>query len=130
MDKSTQDKGKGFIFEVIVFIVIIAVAIMSLPNGSVDNQTVSNSSTSSSSAVSNSSWDASVYQVKNYIKNNAKDPKSIEYIEWSSVVKNSNNNYTVRVKYRAKNSFGAFTVENKLFTLDSSGNVMGFKDFS
>ena len=39
------------------------------------------------SAPTNSGWDSSVYQVKDYLKLNMKDPDSLQYIEWSKVVK-------------------------------------------
>jgi hypothetical protein len=82
----------------------------------------------SNSTGSNSSFDA-VSQVNYFIKQNAKDPKSVDYIGWSKVLKETNGNFTVRVKYRAKNSFGGYAVENKLATLNSSGDVIGFIDF-
>jgi len=68
--------------------------------------------------VQNSSWDGSVYQVKMYLKDNLKDPKSVEYIEWSDVIKEGKY-YIVRCKYRARNSFGGYTIENKLFYIDA-----------
>jgi len=67
--------------------------------------------------VENSGWDASVYQVKTYLKENLKDPKSIEYIEWSNVVR-SDDYYMVRCKYRARNSFGGYVIENKIFFIN------------
>ena len=79
--------------------------------------------------VINSAWDGSVYQVKSWLKDNLKDPKSLEFIEWDYVHKNANGSFTVRVKYRAKNSFGGYAVENKLVTLDASGNVINFVDY-
>lgn len=73
--------------------------------------------------VENSPWDASVYQVRKYLKKNLKDPKSYEGIEWSEAQK-IDNGYMVRHKYRAKNSFGGYTIENQIFYLDSKGNVV------
>ena len=72
--------------------------------------------------VKNSSWDGSVSQVKSYLKSNLKDPKSYEGIEWSKVSKTSDG-YMVRHKYRAKNSFGGYVVENQVFYLNNKGNV-------
>jgi predicted nucleic acid-binding Zn ribbon protein len=79
--------------------------------------------------VRNSSWDSSVSQVRVWLKENLNDPKSLEFIEWSKVVKNGNGSFKVRVKYRAKNSFGGYIVNNQVITLDASGNVINFKDF-
>ena len=80
--------------------------------------------------VSNSELDASVWQVESYLKSNyLKDPDSYEAIEWSAVVidstkKEGNYKYFVRHKYRARNSFGGYVIENKVFYLDSSGTVI------
>lgn len=79
--------------------------------------------------VENSPWDGSVYQVKNHLKNNLKDPDSYEGIEWSTVVE-TKNGYTVRHKYRAKNSFGGYVVENQIFYLDFKGNVISVSSTS
>ena len=74
--------------------------------------------------IQNSVWDGSVYQVKNYLKRSLKDPDSYEGIEWSNVIENSNGTYTVRHKYRARNSFGGMVFENWMFVLDEHGNVI------
>lgn len=74
-------------------------------------------------AVYNSPADASVRQVRDYLRQNLKDPSSIEYIEWSRVMP-TDNGYLVSVKYRAKNSFGGYVVEQNTFILDKSGGVI------
>ncbi len=74
--------------------------------------------------VHNSAWDGSVYQVEDYLKKALKDPDSYEGIEWSNVIKNSDGTYSVRHKYRARNSFGGMVVENWVFVLDEYGNVI------
>lgn len=79
--------------------------------------------------VENSSWDASVKQVKAFLSQNAKDASSIEYLEWSPVQKTNNGGFAVRVKFRAKNSFGAYVLENKFFVLSSQGQVISVSDF-
>jgi tRNA G10 N-methylase Trm11 len=78
--------------------------------------------------VYNSSWDSSVRQVKDYLQNNLKDPKSFEAIEWSKVAK-TDSGFMVRCKYRAKNSFGGYGIENKIFLLDRSGRVLSVFDY-
>ena len=78
--------------------------------------------------VENSSIDGSVSQVKRYLKNNLKDPDSYEGIEWSDVVE-TDNGYTVRHKYRAKNSLGGYVVENQIFYLDLQGNVKSVSSY-
>jgi hypothetical protein len=37
------------------------------------------------------------------------------------------NGYVVRHKYRAKNSFGGYIIENQKFYLDFKGNVIGIE---
>ena len=93
-------------------------------NGEIDSQP---HSTSGGEAVTNSQWDASVWQVKSWLNANLKDPDSLEYLEWSAVVETSDG-YIVRVKYRAKNSFGGYVLSNQKFSLDSAGNVTGVVD--
>lgn len=75
--------------------------------------------------IENSSWDGSVRQVELYLKANLKDPDSYQSIEWSRVVKTDKGGFFVRHKYRAKNSFGGFVIEEKIFTMDAQGNVTG-----
>lgn len=73
--------------------------------------------------ITNSSYDASVSQVKDYLKKNLKDPKSYEGIEWSKV-KEEPDGYSVYHKYRAKNSLGGYVIEAQIFYLDYGGNVV------
>lgn len=73
--------------------------------------------------ITNSAWDGSVWQVKKYLKKTLKDPDSYESIEWSTVSE-KNDLYQVRHKYRAKNSFGGYIIEECVFTLDREGNVV------
>lgn len=73
--------------------------------------------------VENSVLDGSVRQVEKYLKASLKDAKSYKGIEWSKVIE-TERGYSVRHKYRAKNSLGGFVIENKLFYLDFKGNVL------
>lgn len=78
--------------------------------------------------VRNSTLDASVYQVKIFLKRTLKDPGSYESIEWSSV-QQVGDKFIVRHKYRAKNSFGGFVVENQIFTINTNGDIVNVVDF-
>ena len=82
----------------------------------------------SGGSVIQSSWDGSVSQVKAWLKENAKDPDSIQFIEWSPLEK-VESGYRVRVKYRGKNGFGGYEIEEKVFIMDLRGNVLAFKTF-
>lgn len=93
-------------------------------------ESVGSSSSSSTKAsvshetVVNSAWDGSVYQVERYLKRNLKDPDSYQGIEWSRVAPSDDGGYYVRHTYRAKNGFGGYVIENKVFYLSSQGNVL------
>ena len=96
----------------------------------------SKKSSSTKEVVYNSEWDASVQQVVDYLKNNyLNDPDSYQSISWSAVVKLNNAKeigfacYQVRHKYRAKNGFGGYVTEEKLFKLDYQGNVVEVRDW-
>ena len=82
--------------------------------------------------VYNSALDGSVYQVKQWFKENLKDPNSFEAIEWGQVVNVENLNlphkFIVRCKYRAKNSFGGYEIGHKIFYLDRLGNIVSVID--
>lgn len=63
-----------------------------------------------------SSFDNSVNEVKRYLNANLKDPKSTEYIAWSPVTLVDVKGiyfWEVSVKYRSKNSFGGYVIDQK-----------------
>lgn len=82
-----------------------------------------NGPSSPSTSVRNSAYDGSVSQVSRWIRDNAKDPESVDFIEWSPVAKQGSGSM-VRVKYRAANSFGGMVIEEKIFVMDGAGNVV------
>ncbi|NLI36932.1 MAG: hypothetical protein GX416_10530 [Bacteroidales bacterium] len=110
---------KGWIITIIVIIVLWIIG------ASIDNS----NNFSTNQKVENSPYDASVSQVVQYLKDNLKDPDSYSGVEWSSVIKTDDGGYYVRHKYRAKNSFGGYALENKVFYLDSKGNVINVIDY-
>ena len=67
--------------------------------------------------------------VRTYLMNTLKDPGSYQDIEWSPVGKNDAGRYYIRHKYRAKNSFGGYVVEEKIFYLDDNFRVVGSQDY-
>jgi hypothetical protein len=79
--------------------------------------------------VESSAWDGSVWQVKQWLKDNLKDPKSLDIMEWSKLVEEPDGNLAVRVKYRAKNSFGGYVIENKVVRLSRNGDILGVYEF-
>lgn len=120
--KNTQNYNNIIIFCVILMLIFAIMPII-FPSESSSNKT------SSHKIVEGSGWDGSVWQVKSWLKSNLKDPSSVKYIEWSNVNDEENGGFSVRVKYRAKNSFGGYSIENKIFYLNSSGNVTYYVDY-
>lgn len=55
-----------------------------------------------------------------------KDPDSYESIGWgpSGIYMKENNTYFMMHKYRARNSFGGYVVENPMFILNANGDVI------
>jgi len=126
--------GGGFIVFLILLIFIAAITGNMKEHGSVSAKKTRKSEVRQPTekkerdVVYNSGWDASVYQVEDYLKQNLKDPESLECIEWSEVQKNDYG-FMVRCKYRAKNSFGGYVVNNQLFYLDKKGKVFNVKEW-
>lgn len=65
------------------------------------------------------------YSAEAVLKENLRDPSSLEIININSVPQNlpGKNGFVVYIKYRAKNGFGGYTIEEKYFTADSEGNL-------
>lgn len=77
--------------------------------------------------IANSEWDGSVSQVKDWMRENLKDPDSVQYISWGKVENGPDGTKSVVVKYRAKNSFGGYDIETTAFSLDPhDGHVIAF----
>jgi len=109
-----RNGGCGCLFLIIIIGIFIGFIINTDPETNIQK-------TQSVSIPSNSEWDGSVRQVKTWLKDNLKDPKSIEYIDWSPVSKWAQG-YKVRCKYRSKNSFGGYVINNHLFYIQYNEN--------
>lgn len=64
-----------------------------------------------------------VNNVNLYYKKNLKDPGSYQSIEWSPLVREDGKKM-IRNRYRAKNSFGAYTIHDTIFTLNENNDVI------
>ena len=73
--------------------------------------------------VRNNRFDNSVEQVKQYLQKTIENRNSLEFIEWSKVQKYYDT-YTVRCKYRVKNTNGVYETKDMIFNLDLEGNVI------
>lgn len=108
-------KNQGYWLIAVVVIILAVIGVLSKNN-------------QSNSTVQNNAFDGSVYQVEQYLKSNfLKDPDSYKGIEWSKVneVSGESYKYWVRHRYRAKNSFGGYVTEDKIFYLNADGDVIG-----
>lgn len=127
--KTTKNRRKNNNFGYLIVIIIALIFGLNVIMNADDRK----SNTEKSEIVSNSEYDASVYQVENYLKTEyLRDPDSYQSIEWSKVQKDKskpNYKYYVRHKFRAKNGFGGYVVEEKIFYLDQFGNVVSFEDY-
>lgn len=64
-----------------------------------------------------SPWDGITAEANAYLKRNLKDYRSMELIECSDAITWGENAWAQRVKYRAKNSFGGYVIENQIFVI-------------
>lgn len=73
-----------------------------------------------------------IFSIEYYLKTKyLRDPDSYQYIESSKAVLSGNvqNKYIVDFTFRAKNAFGGYVIEEKIFTLDIEGNVVDMQNF-
>lgn len=71
-----------------------------------------------------------VVNIRLFLKNRyLKDPGSYDGMEWgpSGIYMKENNTYFMMHKFRAKNSFGGYVVENPMFILNEQGEVLDVK---
>lgn len=76
-----------------------------------------------------SAWDGSVAEVKTYLNEHLRDPKSVEYIQWyPPVLEDTAQGYRwyLKVKYRSKNAFGGYVIETGVAYIRHNA-VVGFK---
>lgn len=111
-EKQNQKRGAIGCLSIIAIIVLVAVFAPSTPE----------------SAEKRMKYSAQA-GVEVYLKSNLKDPGSLDFIEWSPVVKEENGKFSIRAKYRAKNSFGGYVVNNMIFQMDSTGSVEQVSEF-
>lgn len=67
-----------------------------------------------------SSWDGSVRDVVNAVKNNLRDPSSFEHIETKLSPVLSGDRQIITMKYRAKNGFGGINIESVVVLIKHS----------
>lgn len=72
------------------------------------------------------SFDGSVSQVQEYLWRTLNDANSYEAVQWFNLV-NPDGTFYIRHKFRAANAFGGKMLQDWVFRLDSSGNVLSVK---
>jgi type II secretory pathway pseudopilin PulG len=75
-----------------------------------------------------SEWDGITPEVNSYLQRNLKDYDSMKIVECSPVVTWGTDAWAQRVKYRARNSFGAYVLDNKVFVI-KNGYVIDYMDY-
>ena len=68
-------------------------------------------------------WDGSLYAVKAHIRERLRDPDSFQAIRWTRLVKGCGT-YTIGVRYRARDGFGGYTIEDAVATIHADGRVI------
>jgi hypothetical protein len=75
-----------------------------------------------------SPWDTICPEVNSWMRANLKDYDSHKIVDGSDVVTYGNDAWCQRLKYRARNSFGAYNLEEKLFVI-KNGKVIDVQDY-
>lgn len=75
-----------------------------------------------------SEWDGSVKAVEDYVKSNANDASSIDFIEWSKVSP-IGDYWVVRAKFKGSNALGGIVTVNKWFYIQNN-KVVKTKDIN
>ena len=68
-----------------------------------------------------SSWDGSHRALKAYVKKNAREPDSFEYIETRVAPVSKTGTHRLRMKFRARNGFGGMSVGSVLAEIENDG---------
>lgn len=71
-----------------------------------------------------SQWDGSVNAVERWVKKNARDPKSVEFVTWSTLREVKYNEWEITCKWRARNAYGGMVINEGKFKLDDKGGCV------
>jgi hypothetical protein len=64
-----------------------------------------------------------------YLNANVNDPRSLIIASYSEIAELDDGLTAIRIRYRAKNAFGALVLEDKVFGFDKNHKVVYVKDF-
>lgn len=123
-EKERRQWTSALIFLAIIIVIISSIGEQSSFSGSYNN--TENYGNNKGPSQTEAMAGVRVYLKLHYLK----DPDSYEGISWEAfgIYNKDNNTYFALHKYRAKNSYGGYVVEEKLFVLDSDGNVIKVVD--
>lgn len=62
-------------------------------------------------------------KAKMWLEENLKDPASLEIVEWGKPALFASGELSIVVRYRAKNSFGGYVVENWIFSMNKDDQI-------
>ena len=66
-------------------------------------------------------WTGVIVEIDEYLQQNADDYKSIEFVSAGYIIEFEGGLITQRVKFRAKNKFGAYVLNDWFFTMTYNG---------
>lgn len=126
-----ENKTKGWLFG--AFYILLFSLVFYMCNRVMDKSP----DPTKSNVVVNNPYDASVWQVKGYLRDNLDNPGSYEGIEWSPVIdlgragsdRSTKHRYIVRHKFTAKSKDGLTVTNNWSFYLDDFGNVISHSGY-
>ena len=128
-DMNRKNKERRQWIAVLIFLVVVIIFNISsreYSTSSKGNNRIENYGSNKGPSQTKAMAGVRVYLKRHYLK----DPDSYEGISWEAfgIYNKDNNTYFALHKYRAKNSYGGYVVEEKLFVLDSDGNVIKVVD--
>jgi len=82
---------------------------------------------SSVDIVYNQTLDGSVQQVKIWCQENLGEPELLEFFRWG-LVKKTKDGFTVRCKYRSRNSSGEYVSADQIFYMNANGKIIKVLD--
>ena len=112
-ERTPQEKKKARL-NLTILAVIGLIVVSVLIAGAFSDSPESQEKKEPVAVVHNDVLDASVRQVKQFLKKNLNDPESYDGVEWSPVSQNPHTKWFIaRHKYRANNQYGATQIYTK-----------------
>jgi len=134
MAELNGEKQKQGIIGCLVIVGVIIIIFLLKPSfqNNENNQSSENKTVSESLHIpAMSAWDGIAYAVKDYLRENANNPKSIDYIECSYMLEFYDGSFGQRVKFRGENLYGGLVINEFVFLIRGVGNdAMVYKTYT